>query len=187
MRGLLRIIIVGFGLPVLLLLPGSTSEAIADEDSRPKAPEFAARDLKGKIHKLSELLEEGPVFIDFWTTWCKPCKLELPELDRLHRTYREKGFRVVAISQDDQKTVRKVKPYIQSRKYEMLVLVDPKRQIGTAYSVRGIYPTSFLINMKGEIVHFASGYSPGDEIQLEVAIRELLGLSKELPEPSETP
>ena len=101
----------------------------AEEKEAPKAPDFTAKNLQGKSVTLSDLLESGPVLLDFWTTYCKPCKLELPELDRLHRTYREDGFRVVAIAQDCTKTVKKVKPYVRQRKYEMIVLLDTNSYI----------------------------------------------------------
>ncbi|MBD3161089.1 MAG: redoxin domain-containing protein [Candidatus Eisenbacteria bacterium] len=171
-RPAVPIVVLVFGFLLASLVSSPPSEA---QEKAPTAPDFSAKNLKGKTIKLSDLLEEGPVLIDFWTTWCKPCKLELPELDRLHRKYEEHGFRVLAISQDDPKTVRKVKPYVEQRKYGMVVLVDPDREVGNEYSVR-TYPTSFLVGEDGEILHFAQGYSKGDEKELEEKIRGLLEL-----------
>jgi peroxiredoxin len=136
---------------------------------------FSAKNLQGETIQLSALLEKGPVLLDFWTTYCKPCKLELPELDRLHRTYRDQGFSVVAISQDDPKTLPRVKPYVEQRKFEMLVLVDPNKEVGNKLNVR-LHPTSFLVAKDGSVVHFAQGYRPGDEKELESKVRELLGM-----------
>jgi peroxiredoxin len=145
------------------------------EGAQPKVGDFSAKDLQGKTVRLSELLKKGPVLLDFWTTYCKPCKLELPELDRMHRAYRDMGFTVVAISQDDPKTMRAVKPYVEQRKFEMLVLLDPEKQVGNKLNVR-LHPTSFLVGQDGSVVHFAQGYSPGDEKALEGKVREMLGL-----------
>jgi peroxiredoxin len=144
-------------------------------ESTPKVADFSAKDLQGKSVRLADLLKKGPVLLDFWTTYCKPCRLELPELDRLHRTYRDKGFTVVAISQDDPKTMRAVKPYVEQRKFEMVVLLDPDKAVGNKLNVR-LHPTSFLVGQDGSVVSFAQGYSPGDERALEGKVRELLGL-----------
>ncbi len=156
-----------------LLLPTGALGA-GEPAARSKAPDFAAKDLSGKTVKLAELLKTGPVLIDFWTTWCKPCKNELPVLDRMHRTYRDRGFKVVAISEDDPKTVLGVKPLVNQKKWEMVVLTDTAKDVGNAFSVRS-YPTSFLISQDGTIVHFAQGYMQGDEKQLEEKLVGLLG------------
>jgi cytochrome c biogenesis protein CcmG, thiol:disulfide interchange protein DsbE len=146
----------------------------ADKPTLNKAPEFTAKDLTGKSVKLADLIKDGPVLIDFWTTFCKPCMNELPQLDRLHRTYRDRGFKVVALSQDDPKGVLKVKPLVTQKKWDLVVLIDTQKDVGNAFKVRA-YPTSFLIDRDGEIVHFAQGYSAGDEKLLEAKVVELLG------------
>ena len=170
---------------VLLHAPGIRGEgatgAPGAQGSVLKAPDFTAKDLKGRNVRLSDLLKKGPVFLDFWTTWCKPCKLELPELDRLHRTYREHGFQVVAISEDDPRTLQGVDPLIRQKKYEFLVLVDPKNDVGNSFNVRN-YPTSFLVAKDRTVAHFAQGYTPGDEKTVEQRIRGLLGLGAGAPD-----
>ena len=158
-------------LSILALLP---SIAGAQKVELSKAPDFSAKDLSGKTVKLSDLLKTGPVLVDFWTTWCKPCKNELPELDKLYRTYRDRGFQVVALSQDDPKSVLAVKPLVTQKKWEMIVLTDTKRDVGNLFNVRN-YPTSFLIAQDGTIASFAQGYMPGDEKQLEAKVVGLLG------------
>lgn len=139
-----------------------------------KAPDFTAKDLDGKQVRLADLLKEGPVLVDFWTSWCKPCQIELPELNRLHKTYRQRGFKVVAIAQDDPKTIQKVKPIVKQMGLELIVLVDPKKEVGNSYKVRN-YPTSFLVAKDGTVAHFAQGYMRGDEKALEEKVLELLG------------
>ncbi len=147
-----------------------------------KAPDFTVKDLKGKTIHLAELLAKGPVYLNFWTTWCSPCKREMPELDRIHKTYRAQGFAVVAIAQDDTRTVGKVKPYIDSSKFEFLAATDPSKSAGNAYNVRA-YPTSFLIKQDGTVAYFAQGYLPGDEKKIESLVRELLGMETGEPAP----
>jgi len=156
-------------------VPATGSTPASPPAATLKAPDFTVKDLKGQTLQLSELLKKGPVFVDFWTSWCTPCKREMPELDRLHKTYRDRGFAVVAIAQDDTRTASKVKPYIDSNKFAFFAASDPTKSIGNAYNVRQ-YPTSFLIRQDGTVAYFAQAYLPGDEKKVEALVRELLGL-----------
>ncbi len=139
-----------------------------------KAPDFTAKDLDGKSFHLAELLAEGPVFVDFWTTYCKPCKNEIPELDKLYLKYKDKGFKVLLVAQDDQKSIQKVKGIITQMKIQSIVLADPNKLVGNAFNVKN-YPTSFLIAKDGTVVHFTQGYMRGDEKVLEQKLVGLLG------------
>lgn len=138
------------------------------------APEFTVEGLDGKKYVLKDLLAKGPVLLDFWTTWCKPCMNELPELDKLYQKYQERGFTLITIASDDAKTSSKIKPLVKSRSFTFPVGTDPERKIGNAYSVRN-YPTSYLIGRDGKILSVAQGYRPGDEKKLEEEIVAALG------------
>ena len=155
---------------IALLASSSTwfmaSEAAAEgEEGASTAPDFTAETLDGTEIVLSEALKKGPVYIDFWTTWCKPCQMALPKLDELSQKYGEAGFTL--------KTVSNVKPHVKSRGWKFPVIVDSKREIGNKYNVRN-YPTSFLIAPDGKIVKATMGYRPGDEKVLEEEILALL-------------
>ncbi len=154
----------------------ATQEGGQPADPAIKAAGFRAKDLKGQTIDLSELLKEGPVFLHFWTTWCPSCQREMTKLDAIGRRYRDNGFHVVAIAQDDAKTLQKVKPLISSKKFVMTVIVDSNKEIGNLYNVRQ-YPTCYLIAKDGSIVHYAQGYLPGDEERIEELVRNLLGLA----------
>ena len=150
------------------------SPALAEgEEGASMAPDFTAKGLDGTAYTLSELLEQGPVYLDFWTTWCKPCQMALPKLDELHAKYAEAGFTLLTIASDDQKTISKVKPHVKSRGWDFPVILDSKREIGNKYNVRN-YPTSYLIGQDGRIVKVHVGYRPGDEKSLEEEIVQLL-------------
>lgn len=138
------------------------------------APEFTVEGLDGKKYVLKDLLAKGPVLLDFWTTWCKPCMNELPELDKLYQKYQDRGFTLLTIASDDAKTASKIKPLVKSRGFTFPVGTDPERKIGNAYSVRN-YPTSYLIGRDGKILSVAQGYRPGDEKKLEEEIVAALG------------
>jgi cytochrome c biogenesis protein CcmG/thiol:disulfide interchange protein DsbE len=162
----------------LILLVAGTARADEPELLDSSAPVFQAKGLDGKTYDLQKLLERGPVFLDFWTTWCKPCQAELPKLQELYEKYGKRGFTLVTVASDDQRTVSKVKPMVKSRRWSFPILLDPKREIGNPYQVRS-YPTSYLIAPGGKIASVSRGYRPGDEKEIEAKILALL------PEPSE--
>jgi len=94
-----------------------------------QAPDFSLKDLKGKTVKLSDQLENGPVLIDFWATYCKSCLHEMPLLNEILKKYRDRGLQMLAISTDSPKSAAKVRPYINSSDYEFTVLLDSKQEV----------------------------------------------------------
>jgi len=138
-----------------------------------KAPDFALPNLAGKDVKLTELLAKGPVVIDFWATWCKPCIKGFPALQQIYDKYREKGVTVVAISVDSPKSQSRVSPFIKSQKYTFEVLLDAEGKVAKKYSAVAI-PRTVLVSAQGEIVYTSVGYRPTNEAQLEEALQALL-------------
>jgi peroxiredoxin len=159
-----------------IALSGVISHAHAEEnESISTAPNFTGEDLGGKSYQLSDYLAKGPVFLDFWTTWCKPCLLELPELAKVQEKYKDR-FTLLTVASDDGKTASKVKPLAMQRNFQFPILLDSKRTIGNQYNVRQ-YPTSFLIAPNGKIVSVHIGYKPGDEKAIEEEILKVLSES----------
>ena len=111
--------------------------------------------------------------ISFWLLACEPCKKEMKYLDQFNNKYSENGFKVVSVNTDNSRTINRVKPYINSKKYSFTVLNDPKslffRKLGGK-----ICPYLILVDKDGNIVSKHTGYNPGDEIKLEKEIIELL-------------
>ncbi len=138
------------------------------------APDFTVTGVDGKTYQLSQLLKKGPVLLDFWTTWCKPCMLELPKLQAVWERHRDQGFTLLGVPSDDQKTAAKVKPMIQSKGFAFPNVPDPTRKIGNLYNVRN-FPTTVLIAPDGKIVKITQGYNAGDEKDWETRIVALLG------------
>ncbi|MBK8231358.1 MAG: redoxin domain-containing protein [Candidatus Eisenbacteria bacterium] len=151
----------------------TASFAHAAEGSITTAPDWKGEDLDGKTHELKTLLAKGPVLLNFWATWCKPCMQELPEVQKLWDKYKDQGFSFVTVAYDDAKSVGKVKPLAKSKGFRFPVILDPEHKIANPYSVRNC-PTSFLIAPDGKIVSIAQGYRPGDEKALEEEIVKLL-------------
>ena len=107
--------------------------------------DFTLQDLEGNDVKLSKLLEKGPVMISFWATWCSPCKEEMKKLFPVYEKYKDRGFTYLAINQDNQKSVSKVKSYINANGYSFPVVLDPDKSVFESYSGVGI-PYSLLIS-----------------------------------------
>ena len=131
--------------------------------------------INGKTVKLSSYLSKGPVLINFWATWCAPCKKEMIHLDNLQKKYSNQGLSILAISTDSQKSLSKVRSFIRTKRYSFDVMLDPNQQISKKMNAR-IMPTDILIGKDGSILWRHNGYLPGDEKYIEAEIRSALGL-----------
>ncbi len=137
------------------------------------APNFKLEKLDGDTAELNQLLGKGPVLLSFWATWCKPCLEEMTELNKIHLELKDKGFTLLAISTDNEKTIAKVKPLIKSKGYDFTVLFDKNSDVALKYYAQQI-PYSVLIDKDGKIVSTHMGYMKGDEKKLREKIISLL-------------
>ena len=117
------------------------------DDRRREHPEFALRDLAGKEWKFSDLRGKV-VVVNFWATWCPPCRKEMPDLETLYQRFQSKGLVVLAISDEE---AAKVEPFIKERGVTFPVLLDPGRKVNKAFIVEGI-PHSFVYDREGKLV-----------------------------------
>lgn len=143
-----------------------------------KAHLFRLRTVEGKMFALEEALEKGPVILDFWATWCAPCKIALPRWEELAERYAEHGVQLVTVSQDDPRSQPKILPYLRSQGFEFPALLDGDKQVGRRFRVNSL-PTTFLIASDGTILSHHVGYREGDEHAVEAELREHLGLGDE--------
>ncbi|MFQ6612923.1 MAG: TlpA family protein disulfide reductase [Fidelibacterota bacterium] len=141
-----------------------------------QVPDLKLKLINGKQIQLSKVLKHGPVLIDFWATWCAPCKKEMVYLNKFQRTYGDSGFTVISINQDSQKSLSKVRSYIRSKAYTFQVAIDPNQQVAKILNAV-VLPTTILIGSDRNIIWQHQGYLPGDEIKLEHQIRASLKLS----------
>lgn len=118
----------------------------ADDAKRQKA-DFTLTDLQGKSWNLRDLRGKV-VLVNFWATWCPPCRKEMPDLDTLYNRFKDQGFVVLAISDEES---AKVAPFISERKISYPVLLDPGRRVNDAFIVEGI-PKSFVYDRDGKMV-----------------------------------
>jgi peroxiredoxin len=132
------------------------------------APEFELPDLSGEAVSLAA--SAGRVrLIDFWATWCPPCRDEIPMLNELHHTYKDEGLTILAISDEKADVVRE---FADEVGMDYTNLIDPG-DVTANYRVLGL-PTAFLIDRDGRIVDSYMG--PKSRKHLEGKIRELLNL-----------
>ena len=153
----------------------ATAEAAGDRDlysplsmAKPSkeiaAFEFTANSLDGKSVKLSDFRGKV-VFLNFWATWCGPCKSEVGDIDRLGKLLKGEAFAVVAVDiREDEQTIRS---FMKRERIDFPVYLDPDGQIAGRYGVNGI-PTTFIIDPDGKIVGRAIGARPwADAASLE--------------------
>ncbi len=155
------------------------ASSLSSEEETKKAPGFSLKDLDRKEVVLDSLLGSGPIVIDFWATWCKPCIIALDHMRDIYKEYKEKGLTVVAINEDDPRNVAKVKPMVASHRWDFLVLLDPGKEVKRLYHVAA-FPTTFVLDHEGNVMNRHVGYVPGSEKELKKEIEKLL-----LPEESE--
>ena len=150
----------------------------ADKQRDIMLPDLSVKLLDGKQVRLSVLLEEGPLLVSFWATWCAPCKKEMRFLEEFHQKYNENSFRVLAISTDSPKSMSKVKSYIRAKKYTFLVGIDPNQEIAKKMNAL-LMPTTLILNKDRKVSWYHQGFIPGDEKEIEAQIRAVLYLDEE--------
>ena len=150
----------------------------ADKQRDIMLPDLSVKLLDGKQVRLSALLEEGPLLVSFWATWCAPCKKEMIFLEEFHQKYNENNFRVLAISTDSPKSMSKVKSYIRAKKHTFLVGIDPNQEIAKKMNAL-LMPTTLILNKDRKVSWYHQGFIPGDEKEIEAQIRAVLYLDQE--------
>ena len=118
------------------------------------APGFSLKDLGGKDVALSDF-KGKIVFLNFWATWCPPCKKEMPSIEKLHRKFGGRDFTVLAVAVDV-KGEKLVRPYIEEKGYTFPVLLDPKGEVSDNFDVFGV-PMTFIIGRDGEVLNKIQG------------------------------
>jgi peroxiredoxin len=122
------------------------SKIEADNERRQQA-DFTLRQLNGETWTLKELRGKV-VVVNFWATWCPPCRKEMPDLEALYKQFKEQGLVILAISDEDES---KVKPFIAEQKVTYPILLDPGRKVNELFEIEGI-PKTFVYDRSGKLV-----------------------------------
>jgi len=134
------------------------------------APEIGLKDLSGKMVQVGEL-KGRVVLVDFWASWCAPCREELPVLEELYRKYREKGLVVIGVGQD--KDAGKAAKFLRASPLSFPIVHDADGAVADRYAPPKM-PSSYVIDKKGLIRHVHAGFRASDKAVLERQLAALL-------------
>jgi peroxiredoxin len=169
---------------VSVLLLGAMSLAACTDATTPNevdnkivgnpAPAFAltAVNTKGSVSMSS--LEGQVVIVDFWGTYCEPCKKSFPKLQDLNTKYSTSGLRIVGISEDESDDKDKIPGFASSYGAKFTLGWDEDKSIAKSYKPDTM-PSSFIIDKKGVVRYAHVGFHDGEEVEIEKEIKELLG------------
>lgn len=159
----------------LLLFAGCEPDGVTRDwhrvDPPAPAPSFALKRLDGSSVSLAELKGQV-VLVEFWATWCGPCRSSLPSLEVMATRYRDQGVRVLLVNVAE--GPEPVRAWLEDRYTASFVLLDRDGRIADQYGVAGI-PRLFVIDQQGRIAWLHQGYGGGLERNLTMILDELLG------------
>jgi cytochrome c biogenesis protein CcmG, thiol:disulfide interchange protein DsbE len=136
-------------------------------------PSVDIQTLNGETFNTSNIKNEGPIFLSFWATWCKPCVQELMAINENFTDWQEEtGLKVYAVSIDDTKSSNRVAPFVNGKAWDFEVLLDINSDFKRAMNVMNV-PHSFIIDKNGKIVWQHTSFSPGDEEEIYEIIKKV--------------
>jgi peroxiredoxin len=137
-----------------------------------KAPKFS---LQGDSNKTISLASyRGKVvYVDFWASWCTPCKQSFPWMNEIQQRYRHRGLEIIAINLDSEKS--DADNFLKKVRTDFTIAYDPSGKIAEKYHVQ-VMPSSYLISKNGDVVHLHRGFKAGDRQNMERKITEALKL-----------
>lgn len=179
LRKIVACLVLAFGLQ-LPVLQGQSCSTVGDHATRTKVgdqmPSFTVTDTTGTAFSLQN--QRGKVvLVNFWATWCGPCKLEIPRLEKeIWERYKSKpNFSMVAIAREQ--TVDEIVPFQKSKGFTYPIASDPKRSTYALFAESGI-PRSYLVDPNGKILFQTVGYCADDFDQMKSQIDRQLAAAK---------
>jgi peroxiredoxin len=148
------------------LLSASTLAIELDQN----APDFTLKSLNGENLRLEEYRGKV-VLINFWATWCGPCRQEMPILDRIRQRYQGAGFEVLGVNVEGKDP--KARKIAKKMGVSFPILFDDSQQISADYNLQGM-PFSVLVDRAGQVRYIHTGYKPGDEKSYIDHLKKLL-------------
>ncbi|HKJ88466.1 MAG TPA: TlpA disulfide reductase family protein [Gammaproteobacteria bacterium] len=153
---------LGFLLVALLVV-------VAQPALAAKAPDFSLPGDHGTVRLSAH--RGTPVYLDFWASWCGPCRRSFPWMNAMKQRYGD-GLTILAVNLDKNRSL--ARKFIRTMKPAFTIAYDPKGDIAEAYGVKGM-PSSYIIDAKGRIVSSHVGFRKKDEADMEATISRLVG------------
>jgi len=136
-----------------------------------RAPDFHLRDLAGRPGDLASL-RGRVVLLDFWASWCQPCRESFPFYNQLHDEYGRRGLCIVGVSVDEQ--VSNVRAFLRRTPAKFRILHDPSGGVAARFGPERM-PTSFLVDRNGLVRHVHYGFDATEKAAIEREVREMVG------------
>ena len=162
-----RVQALGILLAAILVAEVSSASAVGEGAL---APEIALKDLSGKLVRVADL-KGHVVVVDFWASWCAPCREELPVLEGLYRKYRAKGLVVIGVGQD--KEAANLAKFLRASPLTFPIVHDSAGAVADRYAPPKM-PSSYVVDKKGLIRHVHAGFKASDKASLERELSALL-------------
>ena len=135
-----------------------------------QAPGFTLQSVAGKTVSLTQF-KGDVVMINFWASWCGPCRQEMPLLDNIYKQYKDMGFTLLGVNVEPD--ARGADAWLKKTPVSYPILYDPRSQVSQLYQVQAM-PTTVIIDRQGVVRFVHNGYLPGDENQYMNSIRTLI-------------
>jgi peroxiredoxin len=133
-------------------------------------PDFSLPDANGQMVKLSEVSRNNHiVMINFWASWCVPCRMEMPDFEKLYGAQKTKGFTILAINEDKER--EKADAYLKSKPVTFPILIDADGTIAKRFGIEAL-PTTILVGRDGKVLRVIEGVEPYLEFVVENELRE---------------
>jgi len=138
------------------------------------ASDFTARDVDGNTFHLADHLGKEVILLDFWSTFCEPCKAEFPHLRALYEADKGRGLIVIGVAMDGPESVAEVPAFVKRYRVEFPVVLDEDSRIASLYNPKKSMPFSVLIGRDQRTAAVREGYNPGDERFVEADVTKAL-------------
>jgi len=140
-------------------------------------PSVNVKDLNGTMVNTKSFENDGkPMIINFWATWCMPCKRELNNIAEVYIDWvEETGVKLIAVSIDDARSESRVIPYVNGAAWDYEIYIDSNADLKRAMNVNNV-PHTFLLDGEGNVVWQHNNYAPGDEEELYNQVKALVGM-----------
>lgn len=160
---------------LLCLVSGAAAAADLKLWTGGPAPALALKDLEGGQHRLADYRGKV-VLINFWATWCGPCRDEMPSIQRLKNKLKGRPFEVLAVNLDEPES--RIRKFLSEMKVDFTILLDPGRSVAKAWDAR-ILPATYIVGADGKVRYSLVGEINWDHEQIVSRITELLPTGKQ--------